>query len=151
MKERARCPFASTPGFTLIELVVVVLIVGIISAISIPQYFKVVERGKVTEAIELLDAARASQERYRSKYGTYCTTTITSCGGFDMSVPTMKYFNTPTFFSAGAGAPSWKTTLTRNSAIGAYGSYILTFDVEPTAAPLLTCNQTNCSAELLPR
>ncbi|MFI5346711.1 MAG: type IV pilin protein [Elusimicrobiota bacterium] len=151
MKARAARPFASAAGFTLIELIVVVLIVGILSAISIPQYFRIMERGKVTEAIEALDLARASQERYRSKYGGYCTTTISSCGGFDMTFPTLKYFNTPTGFLAGSGSPSWKETLTRNANVAIYTNYVLTMDVEPTAAPLLTCSQSNCSAELLPR
>jgi prepilin-type N-terminal cleavage/methylation domain-containing protein len=151
MRNRARRPFGTVSGFTLIELVVVVLIVGIISAIAVPQYFRIVERGKVTEAVEMLKAMVASQQRYQSKYGGYCTTTFSSCGGFDMTVPTMKYFNTPTGAVPGGGTPSWKETLTRNTNVGVYGNYVLTMDVEPTAAPLLTCSQTNCSAELLPR
>ncbi|MDE2142940.1 MAG: prepilin-type N-terminal cleavage/methylation domain-containing protein [Elusimicrobia bacterium] len=151
MNERSRRPSRTRAGFTLIELIVTVLMIGILSAIAIPQYFKLVEKGRVSEALSLLDAARASQERYRSKYGSYCTTTITSCGGLDLAVPTLKYFNTPTAFLAGSAPPSWKVTLTRNTNVGVYGNYVLTFDVESTAAPLLTCNQTNCSAELLPR
>lgn len=151
MRETPRAPSGADAGFTLIEMVVVVLIIGILSAIAIPQYFKLVEKGRVSEAISLLDAARASQERYRAKYGSYCTTTISSCGGFDLAVPTLKYFNTPTGFVSGSAPPSWKVTLTRNANVGVYGNYVLTFDVESTAAPLLTCNQTNCSAELLPR
>jgi prepilin-type N-terminal cleavage/methylation domain-containing protein len=137
-------------GFTLIELLVVVLIIGVLAATAVPQYFKLVEKSKIAEAIHLIDAIRGSQERYVSKYGGYCTGTISTCGGFDMNIPTLKYFNTPTSFAPGSTPPSWKSTLTRNSNTAVYGNYVVSIDVEPGAMPLLTCNQTNCSAELMP-
>jgi prepilin-type N-terminal cleavage/methylation domain-containing protein len=138
-------------GFTLIELLVVVLIVGVLAATAVPQYFKLVEKSKIAEAIHLLDAIRGAQDRYQSKYGAYCTGVLTSCPGFDLNVPTMKYFNTPTTFQPGAAPPSWKATLTRNSNTAVYGSYIVTLDVEPNASAKMTCSQTNCSGELMPQ
>lgn len=135
----------------MIELLVVVIIVGVLASISFPQYFRIVEKGKIQEAINVVNAAGAAQNRYVTKYNTYCTGVIASCNGFDLTVPTMKYFGTPTSFLAGAGTPSWKVALTRIASVPIYGNYVVTYTVEPNAAPVLTCSQTNCSAELLPR
>jgi prepilin-type N-terminal cleavage/methylation domain-containing protein len=142
---------APARGFTLVELLIVVLIVGVMTALASPQYFKMMEKSKITEGLHLLESMKGAQARYQSKYGAYCTGTVASCSGFDLSVPTMKYFNSFTTFQAGASFPSWKASLTRNSPVALYGSYVLTYDIEPGASPKMTCSDTNCSAELLPR
>ena len=145
-----RPPRRGAPGFTLIELLVVVLIIGILAAIAVPQYFKVVEKGKVSEALSTLDSVRGSQERYLARAGSYCTGAVSGCTGWDMQIPTMKYFSAPAF-AAGAGSPAWKATVTRNTAVATYGQYVVTYDVEPGASPVITCSQTNCSQDLMPQ
>ena len=50
-------------AFTLTELLVVVIVIGVLSAIILPKFSKVVETRKTTEAEELMSAVRTEQEK----------------------------------------------------------------------------------------
>ena len=50
-------------AFTLTELLVVVIVIGILSAAVLPKFNKVIETRRTTEAEELLTAIRTEQER----------------------------------------------------------------------------------------
>lgn len=58
-------------GFTLVELLVVVAIVGILATAGIPQYKKMVQKSKKTEAKVLLGAVANAQAGFYSEYGAY--------------------------------------------------------------------------------
>ena len=60
-------------GFNIIELVVVVVIIGILSALAIPQYTKTVERSRQSEALTNLAAIRGAQTRYYLENSGYAS------------------------------------------------------------------------------
>ena len=58
-------------GFTLIELMIVVAIIGILAAIAIPAYQDYTSRAKVSEAASLLDGIKTDVHEYYSNYGSF--------------------------------------------------------------------------------
>lgn len=58
-------------GFTLVEVMIVVAVIGILSSIAYPSYAEYVLRGKITEATASLQGLQADMERFYQNNRTY--------------------------------------------------------------------------------
>ena len=59
-------------GFTLIELIIVVAIIGIITTIATPAYFSFVEKSRRADGMAALSSFAGAMERHFTVNGTYC-------------------------------------------------------------------------------
>lgn len=75
-------------GFTLLELVIVIIVIGILASIALPRYIRIAEKGRAAEAKNILSALRSSQMRYSVQNGRYGT----SVAALDLNLPAAKYF-----------------------------------------------------------
>ena len=81
-------------GFTILELLIVVIIVGILASLAIPYYIKTAESSKAAEAYTNLGAIRQAELVYYSKtgifiyqYESYPPTGPTSLSGLNIEDP----------------------------------------------------------------
>jgi type IV pilus assembly protein PilE len=68
---RALCVGLRASGFTLVELMIVVAIIGILASIAYPSYLQYVLRANRTEAQSILTETAQFMERYYTTNGTY--------------------------------------------------------------------------------
>jgi len=64
----------SSNGFTLIELMIVVMIIGVLAAIAMPAYQEYSKRAKRADAKHALLAIQLNQEKWRANNSTYSST-----------------------------------------------------------------------------
>ena len=58
-------------GFTLIELIIVIIIIGVLASIAAPMMQAITLKAKNSEAIAALGAIRTAVKEYRVEYGAY--------------------------------------------------------------------------------
>lgn len=110
-------------GFTLIELMIAILVMGVLTAIALPSYRDYVTRGKITEATSNLADLRVKLEQYFQDNRTYAAVGVNPapCAADSLSVPPpagTKYF---TFTCTDLTATTFTVTATGIAAKGMDG------------------------------
>src|ERR1700682_2656435 len=120
-------------GFTLIELMIVVAIVGILAAIAIPAYSDYVVRSKVSEAMAATGACKTSVAEYIATKGV-ALLTASNAGCSDQNT---QYASAPAV-TAGSGKITISVSGTNSTMDG--NSIALTPDVSGNAVTAWNCS-----------
>jgi prepilin-type N-terminal cleavage/methylation domain-containing protein len=74
-------------GFTLLELVLVVVVLGILASLALPMFTKTIEKARTAEAKTTLAYLRKMQQLYILEHGGICGTCTDLSGGAASGIP----------------------------------------------------------------
>src|SRR4051794_28820631 len=97
-------------GFTLVELLVVMLILGILAAIAIPAFLNQREKANDADAKADVNTAQQAMETYQTDHnGSYVGATVNGAGGLTTIEPALQNANLTVSGTGGARAPTQNT------------------------------------------
>lgn len=124
-------------GFTLIELMIVVAIIGILAAIAVPAYQDYTIRAKISEALGQADMAKGTVAEFYQTNNRYATGGNTSYGLATSTSYSSKYVT-----SIAAAANTGIITVTVAGTTGTTGTIMLTPNIGAAGQVDWTCGGT---------
>jgi len=106
-------------GFTLLELIIVIIIIGILATLGFTQYARLIEKARGAEARTILGDLRTKAAGYRLERGS-----LAGIGNDDLDVST-NAGDTPSVCAS---------------------SHYFSYTISATADPSITCMATRCAA-----
>ncbi|MGB0952592.1 MAG: type IV pilin protein [Planctomycetota bacterium] len=127
-------------GFSLVELTIVVVILGVLATFAVPRFMSTVEKTKASEAFSYLSQLETAQARYNAEHGKYANRR----NKLDITIDKPEFFHTSRLRSSN-WQTRWEMKLTRRGASSGYGRYTVVFDQDGYNA-----SKSTISADLAP-
>lgn len=112
-------------GFTLLELLIVIIIIGVLAVVALTQYRNLSERARSSEAKTTIGGIRTAEKIYMEDTSTFATTALTQLGAYITPPPEGACLTTNWFVyalgntcPAGGAAPCFSVVATRCTAGG---------------------------------
>ena len=131
-------------GFTLLEVIIVIIIIGVLASLALPRLFSTVEYSRATEALNTMSSMRQSMERcYTSNNQTYAGATPCTISTLDLADPSTTPNTHFAYAIAGQTAFAYVITATRNVLDGGVATHTIIFTYNATLATVVTRSGTS--------
>jgi len=127
-------------GFTLVEVVIVCVVIGILATIALPRFVRVIEKARTSEARNVLGVIRDAQSSYFLEYDVFTT----NMGRLGVVVPAACNASYHFRYSLTGGGAAFTAHATRCTAGGkAPNSVIGAYVMRLTNAGVMTCTDNS--------